>query len=102
MYNINYLLKFCGISLVSISILFLYSVFAGTSFTTILPAAITAFSPIVIPGIITQFAPIDAPFFTTVFSYFSGYFFERGYLSLVKDVWGPINTSSSIVTPSHN
>ena len=80
----------------------LYKVSDGTSFVTMLPAAIIAFSPIIIPGRIVAFAPIDAPFFTTVCKNFSGYFFERGYKSFVNVTFGPMKTLSSIQIPSQS
>ena len=72
------------------------------------PAPTMAFLPTVIPHIIVAFAPITARSFIKVGvgpPIFEGRGFPflltaLGYLSLIKQAWGPIKTPSSIVTPS--
>lgn len=74
----------------------------GTSWVTMLPAAIIAFSPMVMPGRMVALAPMLAPFFMVVCGKESGYCFERGKRSLVNVALGPIKTLSSMRMPSHS
>jgi hypothetical protein len=54
------------------------------------------------PQIIVEFAQILVPFFIKVFLNFEDQSpFARGNISLVVITLGPINTSSSIITPSY-
>ena len=74
---------------------------SATSFVTIAPAPIIAFSPMITPGKMVAFAPIDAPFLIQIPSKQKFLFFDLGYLSLQNVTFGPINTSSSTFIPSH-
>ena len=70
---------------------------SGTSLVTTDPAPIREFLPMV-TGSITDPAPILAPCLIVVLSSLQSALI-LGYLSLVKVTCGPINTSSSILTP---
>src|SRR5215472_17881529 len=82
--------------------------FAGTFLVTRLPAPTIAFSPIETFDKIVTPEPIDAPSFTSVGSTFQSASVckapltevARGYESLMKVTPWPMNTLSSIVTPS--
>src|SRR5580700_9172346 len=84
-------------------------VFGGTSRVTTLPAPTIAFSPITTLERIVAPDPIEAPFFTSVSSTFQSCSVcklppsavARGNVSLTNVTPCPMNTSSSIVTPSH-
>ena len=80
----------------------------NTSLVTTLPAPIMAFSPMTIPPRMVDPDPIEAPFFTVVVWHFHSPLARgrpfapvaRGRASLVNITPCPMNTSSSIVTPS--
>src|SRR5260370_10939365 len=82
--------------------------YAGTLFVTTLPAPIIAFSPIVTPARIVTPDPIEAPFLTNVVAALQSasvwrppsLVVARGYKSLMNVTPCPMNTPSSIVTPS--
>src|ERR1700731_684863 len=84
-------------------------VLGGTSRVTTLPAPTIAFSPITTLDRIVAPDPIEAPFFTSVNSTFQSCSVcrlppsavARGNVSLTNVTPCPMNTSSSIVTPSH-
>ena len=73
------------------------------------PAPTVAFSPIVTPQRMVAPLPMEAPLLTKVGTTsqsssdwgLPSSFTARGYLSLIKQTPCPMNTSSSIVTPSH-
>src|SRR5258708_3423773 len=83
--------------------------FAGTSFATTLPAPTIAFSPIVTLHRMVAPEPIEAPLQTLVFSTFQSdsvcrpppATVARGYTSLINVTLCPMNTPSSMSTPSH-
>src|SRR5512140_3692133 len=80
----------------------------GTSFVTTLPAPTIDFSPTVTPARIVTLEPTDAPFLMNVGMQTQSASVwspppsavDRGYMSLMKVTLWPMNTSSSIVTPS--
>ena len=74
----------------------------GTDSTITAPAPTIAPRPIVTPGRIVALAPIDAPSFTTVFVNSFGRFRLRGNGSFENVALGPMNTSSSMRTPSQS
>src|SRR5262249_40392396 len=84
------------------------TVFAGTSRVTTLPAPTIAFSPTTTPHKIVELVPMEAPFLMRVCTTCQSAsvwrappsLVERGYLSLMNETLCPMNTSSSIVTPS--
>src|SRR5271157_1413362 len=84
------------------------TVLSGTSFVTTLPAPTMAFSPMVTPQRIVELVPIEAPFLTTVGTTFQSAsdcsdpsaLADLGYLSLMNETLCPMNTLSSIFTPS--
>ena len=60
-----------------------------------------AYSPSVVPQTIVAFAPIEAPRRTNVRRYsFLRETWLRGFMTFVKTIEGPQNTSSSSSTPS--
>src|SRR3954447_5470629 len=74
----------------------------GTERVTTAPAPTIAPTPISSPGRIVAFAPIEAPRRTSVRGYSSSQWRLRGKRSLVNVALGPMNTSSSTVTPLHS
>src|SRR5689334_15884284 len=84
------------------------SAFLGTSLVTTLPAPTSEFSPIVTLASIVAPDPIDAPFLTKVRATFQSAsvcicpleVVALGYKSLMNITPWPMNTLSSIVTPS--
>src|SRR3954453_124817 len=74
----------------------------GTERVTTAPAPTIAPTPISSPGRIVAFAPIEAPRRTSVRGYSSSQWRLRGKRSLVNVGLGPMNTSSSTVTPPHS
>src|SRR5688572_4455536 len=75
---------------------------AGTLLVTTAPAPTIARSPISMPDSSVALAPTDAPARTVVRLNVAGYCLLRGNRSLVNVALGPMKTSSSSVTPSHN
>src|SRR6202012_5145045 len=76
--------------------------FGGTVLVTTAPAAIMAPEQTSIPGRIVAFAPIDAQRRIVVRRRDSGRALFLGKRSLAKVALGPMNTSSSRVTPSQS
>jgi hypothetical protein len=65
-------------------------------FVTTEPALINAYYSISFPQTIVAFAPIEAPFFTVVLAYSAFRFMALlGFITFVKTIDGPKNTSSS-------
>ncbi len=74
--------------------------YAGTGLVITDPAPMRAYSPISLPQTIVAFAPTDAPRRSMVGLYsFLRATALRGFITLVKTIDGPRNTSSSHTTP---
>ncbi|MOA29697.1 hypothetical protein D3C78_1507290 [compost metagenome] len=78
-----------------------HSVLLGILHVTTDPAPIIAYLPIVFPAIIVALAPMEDHSSRIVVKNVSGYCFDLGLRSLVNVTFGPINTLSLTVTPSH-